>query len=465
MRINNNIPALKTSSNLNRNSKAMQASLERLSSGYRINKAADDAAGMAISRKMKTQIAGLERASRNAADGVSIIHTAEGAISEVQGILVRMRELAVQSANDTNTTEDRLSIQNEINQLNSEIQRISDTTEFNTKLLLNGGLDRKSYCSNSGVEILTLTDEVEAKKYSFTVNSAPLKAEYSATSPVFSGTTFSEGKLSINGVDVEITNKDTHQSAFAKLRNACELANIDVYSVDGSNQETLFGPGSFLRFKSKEYGSSESIKISCNSNLANDLGIASLINKQGSDASLLLGSEFNSTASVAVNGNYATISDVSGIKITMKIDPSVLGVVEMNILDAGSMKLQIGGSEHQTMYISIPRLDPETIGIDKVNFNTFAGAAEAIKKVDRAITLVTSVRAKLGAYQNRLEHAIANLDVASENMTEALSRIEDTDMAKEMTRQTQLNILTQAGTSMLAQANERPQTILTLLQG
>ena len=157
MRINHNISALKACNILGKTNSALDTSLERLSSGFRINRAADDAAGLAISEKMKTQIAGLEQASRNAADGISVIQTAEGALDEVEAMLQRMRELSVQAANGVNTDEDRAAIQDEIDQLNEEINRVSDTTEFNTKKLLNGTVDRRSYSDNEKIQLISLS--------------------------------------------------------------------------------------------------------------------------------------------------------------------------------------------------------------------------------------------------------------------------------------------------------------------
>ena len=164
MRINHNIPALKTNNILGKNNKALEKSLERLSSGYRINRAADDAAGLAISQKMKTQIAGLNQASRNASDGISVIQTAEGALIEVEEMLQRMRELSVQAANGTSTDEDRLQLQAEVDQLKDEINRISETTEFNTKKLLDGTVDRRSYSSEPSVELISLSDSVNVRE-------------------------------------------------------------------------------------------------------------------------------------------------------------------------------------------------------------------------------------------------------------------------------------------------------------
>ncbi|MFW5667836.1 MAG: flagellar biosynthesis protein FlgL, partial [Acetivibrio ethanolgignens] len=169
MKINHNISALVANGHLRNTNKALDKSLERLSSGYRINRAADDSAGMAISQKMKTQIRGLEQASRNASDGISVIQTAEGALTEVEAMLQRARELSVQAANGTNTPEDREAIQSEIDQLKNEIQRISDDTEFNKKSLLNGDLDRKTHSDNTKVKLVSLSDQVNSQQYKITV--------------------------------------------------------------------------------------------------------------------------------------------------------------------------------------------------------------------------------------------------------------------------------------------------------
>ncbi len=176
MRINHNISALTANSQLRRTNSALDLSLERLSSGFRINKAADDAAGLAISRKMQTQIDGLVQASRNASDGISVIQTAEGAMNEIEAMLQRMRELAVQAANDTNTADDRAQIQKEVDQLISEVTRIADTTEFNTKSLLDGSIDRKSYSSADKVSLFSVSDNVQVKNYKITVTQDPRQA-------------------------------------------------------------------------------------------------------------------------------------------------------------------------------------------------------------------------------------------------------------------------------------------------
>lgn len=472
MRINHNIAAMKANCFLGKNNNSVDKSLEKLSTGYRINRAADGAAGMAISRKMKTQIGALEQASRNAADGVSVIQTAEGALSEVHSMLQRMRELSVQAANGTMTNEDRESVQNEINELNNEIQRISETTEFNTKSLLDGSVDRKSFSDTTSVQLTYLSDDVTVKEYSVKVTGNPEQAVIQGAAGIAAGTA-PEGTININGIDVNINQGDSLDIVFESIRNACESMDVTVQTVDASGTAAGLTAGSFLEFRTDDYGSAETLEIQCdNPELLKYLGLTNgSLSAQGVEAKVELGPEFNNTATAVVIGNEVTITDKNGFKMKLTIDGDAIPptetemVANIKLLDAGPITLQIGAAADQTMTVRIPEVSPKTLGIDKVNVVTETGASDAITVMDKAISEVSKIRAKLGAYQNRLEHTITNVDEAGLNMDEALSRIEDTDMAEEMTKYTQATVLVQAGTSMLAQANERPQTILSLLQG
>lgn len=497
MKINHNISALKANSSLGKTQGGLDKSLEKLSSGYRINRAADDAAGMAISQKMKTQIRGLDQASRNASDGISVIQTAEGALTEVGSMLQRMRELSVQSANGTNTTEDRASIQNEIAQLKEEIDRISTNTEFNTKTLLDGNVDRKSYSNSTMLELISLSDTVGTEVLNLTVTQDARQA-------VISGFTWptdedvpegAGGKLNINGYDITISAGQSMESVFEAIRNACDDLNINVFpgEAGGTDPDYAFyepvnlSDADSLVFATKEYGSSKKIDIYCNNQeLCNLFGLnPDGVKAAGVDAKAELLEGFSPTATVSAKGDIITVTDRNSFEVKFKAVPGAAQTtftdaeangteaeiddgteleVAINILEAGPIDLQLGANEGQTIEVRIPRVDSLTLGIKNINVCTDDGAQEAITLADNAIREVSAIRSKLGAYQNRLDHAIANLDTSSENMTEALSRIEDTNMAEEMTEYTQKNVLSQAGTAMLAQANERPQTILSLLQ-
>lgn len=498
MRINHNISALKGNNQLKITNNALDNSLERLSSGFRINKAADDAAGMAISKKMRTQINGLDQASRNASDGISVIQTAEGALNEVGAMLQRMRELSVQAANGTNTAQDRAAIQQEINELNSEINRISTDTEFNTKGLLNGTVDCQSYSNSSMIKLISLSDNVVATDYHMTITQDARQAVLAGIQMPDPEETIQpgiNGTININGIEINVSEGQTMSEIFEDMRNKCDSMNITVFAgtPGGTNpdyagyEQVELGAGDII-LMTQAYGSNQYIEIHCdNQKLCDLFGISPDGAKaNGVDAKVSLGENFSYTATASAKGDIVTVTDSNGFEMKFQATPGAADTsftdataagteasisdgaemeVSTTVLDAGPMDLQIGANEGQTMIVRIPRIDSVTLGTNVVNVCTQDGANEAITILDKAVTMVTQTRASLGAYQNRLDHAIANLDVCSENITEALSRIEDVDMAAEMSTYTQKSVLAQAGTAMLAQANERPQTILTLLQG
>lgn len=477
MRINHNIAALKAANSLNKNNSKMMSATERLSSGYKINKAADNPAGMAISRKMKTQIAALDRASSNAADGISVIQTAEGAVNEIQAIMQRMRELSVQSANGTNTAEDRATMQAEISQLQEEINSIASKTEFNTKKLLDGSVDRKSYCNSDKISLISLSDEVDVKDYNITVTANAEQAKLTAAGAMNTTAVCPEGTLNINGAEVKIEAGSTPTEIFEAIRGAAEAANIDATFVDAAGNEVAFGtPNAKLQFTSVEYGASKTVEITSSSNeLLTHLGLTNAsLTEKGKDVevSIPADSGFSATATVRTNGDVVTITDARGFSMKIRVGDDTVDAttgtpvdIKISVLGAGPMGLQVGASEGQKMEVRIPTISTETFDIDNINLATQKGAEEAIAKMDAAIDEMSGIRAKFGAYQNRLEYTITNLDSASLNMQDSLSRIEDTDMATEMTRYTQYNVLVQAGTAMLSQANELPQQVLALLQG
>lgn len=503
MRINHNMSAIKANTNLSKTNTLLDKSLERLSSGYKINRAADNAAGLAITQKMRTQIAGLEQSSTNASDGISVIQTAEGALNEVESMLQRIRELSVQAANGTNTTSDRTALQDEINQLNEEIARISETTEFNTKTLLDGNVDNKSYSSNVAVDLISISDSVDVASYDLTITQdgrqAVLVGETNVGEHEF--TAEEAGSIIVNGISIAISAGDSMETAYEKIRNVCDSVNVKAFLSDGTYSDELastdsagyteatVAEGGVLTFATYGYGSNHTLEVYCgNENLRDIFGISEDGAKaQGIDAKAELSDTFAKTATVSASGNIITVTDVNQFEMQFEIkagsantafsDATLMGDaaeadptsdeydVTITVLDAGPVDLQVGANEGQLMTVRIPRVDPKTLGIDDINVCTDDGAQMAITACDNAIAEVSAIRAKLGAYQNRLDHAISNLDLSGENITEAMSRIEDTDMAEEMTNYTQSSVLSQAGTSMLAQANQRPQNILTLLQG
>ncbi len=454
MKINHNIPAIIANSNLKNAENRVSTSVERLSSGLRINRAGDDPAGMAISQKMRSQIRGLSRASDNSADGVSVIETAEGALTEVHSILNRMRELAVQSANDTHAPEDREAIQAEIDSLTAEVDRIAKDTQFNGVYLLDGSLDYRGYTDTKGVDVITFSEEVPEQKYQIRIASTGV-AERAETVQGDIGAIngAAEGTLIINGDAIEFKAGDTAQDALEKVRTLANRVGVSVYSENGS-----------MRYVSDEYGSKAKIEFKCeNPNLAAALGITPGAT-YGQDTTVYL-DNFNGTASYRSDGKRVTITDRSGFEIELEVDPNVdtSEPVEIDIMHIGAMTLQIGANENETMCLKVPPTTAHALDIEDMNYLCQEGSSRAISTLDNAVAKISSVRASLGAYQNRLEHTISNLDISEENMTSAMSRIEDVDMAEEMSEYTASNVIQQAGISVLSQANDVPQMVLQLL--
>jgi flagellin len=303
------------------------------------------------------------------------------------------------------------------------------------------------------------------------------------------------GTININGVEVNVGEGDTLATVFENLRSKCDSMNIKVFAGQSGGTDPAFagyeqvplGSGDIV-IMTEAYGSGQGIEIhSDNQDLCDFLGISyDGVKASGVDAIAKLGEGFSYTATASAKGDIVSVTDSDGFEVKFQVTPGAAQTsftdttidgtvgsinggtdaeVRITVLDAGPMDLQLGANEGQTMLVRIPRVDSITLGTNMANVCTQEGAENAISIFDEAVTTVTAIRAKLGAYQNRLDHAISNLDVGAENITEALSRIEDVDMAKEMSTFTQKNVLAQAGTAMLAQANERPQTILSLLQG
>lgn len=402
MRINNNISAMNTYSRLNSANTAKSGSLAKLSSGLRINKAGDDAAGLAISEKMRGQIGGLKQATRNAQDGISLIQTAEGGLNETHSILNRMRELAVQSSNDTNTDDDRVEIQKEIDQLSSEITRISNNTEFNTKKLLNGKLE------GTGNE---LTFHIGANQdQSLKLNISDMSANALNVD--------SKAKGAVAATAATMTGKDI-SGLFAQNLAGTKDIRVNGKTVELTTIKALDGTTTATDI--------DAFVTALQADLNRDLGSGVItVGKDGTDKLTLTSVATGSDANVRVSGGEA---------------------------------LGINGNEK-----GVDAKDAVAAGVGGIDVSSQKAADEAVTIIDSAINTVSAERSKLGATQNRLDHTINNLTATAENLTEAESRIRDVDMAQEMMNFTKNNILSQAATSMLAQANQMPQSVLQLLQ-
>lgn len=445
MRINHNISAQLANVSLKKSDNRLTAALERLSTGYKINKAADDSAGLAISNKMRTQIRALDQAGRNAADGDSVIQTAEGGLIEITSILQRVRELAVEAANDTYTLDDREAAQKEIDQMLSEIDRISTTTEFNGKSLLDGSSSRTIMSNSLAVSTLSASLEVTRGTYEITVDAIAEKAELTYD---FTGME----SVYINGNEVFLPTDE--KEAISTIVEACNAMNMDVS-----------GTGlAALKLTTKATGLAQLIQINDGQPV---YGKDATITLGGGNPGFTPADEYSYFAT----GGFIKIVGNDGFEMQVDVLKAKAGESStIRVEDAGYMELQIGANEHQTLNVDFAGINCLTLGLrdsqgtNLVNACSAHGATTMITILDDAIATVSSARSALGAYQNRLESTQNSLDVSSENLTDAMSRIMDTDMAEAMTEYTQLSVLTQAATSMLTQANNRPQEIMSLLQ-
>ena len=494
MRINNNMSAVITNKQLLRTENNLTKSMERLSSGLKINHAKDNPAGMAISNKMQAQIDALDRASSNASDGTSVLQIADGALNETTAILQRMRELSVQAANGTNSLEDKKAIQKEIEALKEEVNRISKDTEYNSKSLLDGSLDTRVYTDTGKVSRINVSDYVNPGKYEINIKTAATKAADTATDvgidSTGTGAIGVSGTISINGSSVDIDANDTMAEVYEKIRAAAEVGEAEMKTDDGT----------FTGLQASRYGSSAALVltfsgkdgVTTTADFAAALGYtadlttdaktgtmtydAAKAGNSGTDAEVELSvgtaigttdtSIFSKTATVATDGNRVTITDRDGFSMSFlaKEGKAGVGTTVLDVTDIGNMTLHIGANEHQNMDVRIQEISSESLYIDDVDVTTVTGADRAISALDDAIAMVSDARSKIGAYENRLEYATSSLDTFEENMTDALSRLTDVDMAEEMTNYTQYNVLQQAGVSVLSQANDLPQNVLSLLQ-
>ena len=398
MRINYNVAAMITNNNLANNDSAVAKSLQRLSSGLKINSAKDNPAGLAMAKRMNAQLMGLSMANQNASDGVSIIETADGAMSEISEMLQRMNELAVKAANGVESDGDRDVIQKEVSQLTEEISRVAEATEFNGQKLLNGEFSFRGYidskvttaaASNIDIKVASYSSEVAQKIYTI-------------------------GQMDISKDPV-----------------------TEKYKVE-------FTPPTALKDGGFPEGATASIK--------DDL------------------------VTITASNGFEMTLDLTRCDIENKA-PLTVKDLKIDATGIGAMRLQVGANEGQVLEINIPKISLREMGLETVKIKDKNGqeiwtldvgteekATEAIDRVEGAIHFISGIRGQLGAYQNRLESTINSLDITSENMTGAYSRIMDVDMAEEMTNYTTAQVMTQAATSMLAQANERPSQVLQLLQ-
>ncbi len=372
MRISFNASAVLANNSLLRADNRLSDSLARLSSGLKVVNAKDNPSGLAMGKRMNAQIEGVGVANQNASDGISIIEVADGTMSELHDMLQRMNELAVKAANGSMLDEDRKLVNDEINQLKEEIQRVADETQFNGQTILDGSFDLRGYTNVTEVKVAYYSDEVVAGQYS--------------------------------------------------------IEELNVTFTDGN------------------------------------------IDFEAAQNSFVGGKGFPADAKVSqTDGNVLTITGSQDFEVKLEFKeatgiPGADGALTLDLVGFGAMDMQIGANEGQQLAIRIPQVSLEIMGIATLDVSTVEGANRGIDQIKNAISYISESRSRLGAYQNRLEHTINTLDITEENMTAAYARIMDVDMAAEMTEYTTLQVMSQASTSMLAQANERPAQVLQLLQ-
>ena len=545
MIVQHNMTAMNTNRQLGISVNAVAKSTEKLSSGYRINRAADDAAGLAISEKMRSQIRGLNQASTNAQDGISLIQTAEGALNETHSILQRMRELTIQASNGTETDEDRGNIQDEIKQLQDELDRIAETTEFNTMKLLDGSLDGSASVTSAGpkfgiydtgmkgwitsnvggVTIKTTTsatnggesaiwnaagteltlnlaaaktyteaeiDELvkNAKQEDSTAANTPAKVEINLNNGVFtSGAagTKTTSKGTVEGVKASTTQGSGTVTVTNTAGAYVGVTKIDItankYGIDNNVTIKISfsadkGTEGVTTIQSATYDTTGKLNTAAGAAAVYELKLSTGVEYTDKDIEKLLAQaglsmdvEFTGPDPDAPNTLYVTDKDTL---VTAKLGggkglgdtDAWAGQKDYDVQSGGEgMTLQVGANFGQTMSFGIGDMSSVALGVDitKVDVSTQKGAQESIDSIDGAIAKVSKQRSLLGAVQNRLEHTIASLDNTAENLQAAESGIRDVDMASEMVQFSKNNILQQAAQSMLAQANQANQGVLSLL--
>jgi flagellin len=506
MRINNNVTAMNSHRQYTINVSSVAKSTEKLSSGYRVNRAGDDAAGLAISEKMRAQIRGLTMASKNSSDAISLVQTAEGALQESHNILQRMRELAVQSSSDTNETSiDRAALNAEFKQLIQELDDTARTARFNDMGVIDGSYAQTiktlgaSTSLTTGVTASVAAATVGTYSIAGTLTAAVDGSSTEAVAPdklLFASGSYS-GVLTfqaydavgagLNGVKLEVTAAELVNASGTDIRltvkvgGATHTAVADMSGIAGNVEFKFDGLGVLTFTKDAAVASASE----ATGQAARMLG-ASEAFANGEDEIITPGKDAYITLTASTGGVDESVDVYAGDSYAKFASGVVLSFEKLGGLDAlagsitghklesntvhvdakagSALTIQTGSNQYDELTINIDRMDSETLGVKATNIATRATASKAITEVNDALNRVSTQRAALGALQNRLNHKISNLDTSAENLTAAESRIRDLDMAKEMTNYTKNNILVQASTAMLAQANSTPQSVLQLLQ-
>ena len=482
MVVQHNLTAMNANRMLGLTTGAQAKSTEKLSSGYRINRAADDAAGLSISEKMRRQIRGLDQASTNADDGISAVQTAEGALNEVQDMLQRMNELAVQAANGTNSENDRAYIQSEIEQLTTEIDRVAETTKFNETYLLKGDgvggkyVDLGTTTASTGAfgtvddqagDVTGETYKTDRDVVMTVKNTADFSKDSTETITIGGASYALKDYKDIDDLAAAISSNEKINSVDITYANdkgaeATSASGTATFSLTHTNKSTTVSGDVTFKVASTYTGATQDQNvITVGDNITITFDIATKLDAEGN----LVFDEETTNQSIAssLSGQNITFTETDGV-FSVKLE-STMTVNAATTVGSLDFNLHVGADSSKTnkIGVSIASMSADGLGISGIKVTSEKTATDAIDVIAQAIQKVSKQRSDLGAVQNRLEHTINNLDNVVENTTAAESRIRDTDMAKEMVKYSNLNILGQAGQSMLAQANQANQGVLSLL--
>lgn len=472
MKISYNAPAMRASNALNASDSRVSKSLERLSSGLKVTTSKDNPSGYAIGTKMHMQMTGITTATQSSQNGISVIETADGALTEVHEMLQRMNELAVKGETGTLTTGDRMTLEQEVKQLKAEITRISTDTQFNGQTLLDGTFDLRGYTDNHKVRVDYYSDEVMAKEY--TINQ--LNVIYDAKGNIVKdAVTINLGPEFPQGVEVSDTGKSK-----ITLKGP-----LDFEMTLQLSKENMY-PGFEVPYDFEDDGTNWVPKVNEDAVKAN---FAEALQNAGITG-VPADAEVMSITPDNVNGtDTIVVGNAAGFRLTYVCDRPKTTVpntdpqpgqengtaygglmggaiqnLKIDITGIGTMDTQTGANEGQQLAIRIPTISLNRMDMEDMKMKTSEDCADANRTIKKAILYVSDARSRLGAYQNRLDHTVNNLAVTNENMTASYARIMDVDMAEEMTAYTTEQVISQAAVSMLAQANERPSQVLQLLQ-
>ncbi len=469
LKLANNVGALNAQNNLNRSSNAMNKSLERLSSGLKVNRGADGPAALVISEKQRAQIAGLQQAIDNTDKGVSVVQTAEGALTEINSLLVKIRGLALDSANSGVNDDDALAAnQAEIDNALDTINRIANNTQFGTKKLLDGSAGLSGVTTNASVTYLTASEDTAAGSYAVNVTAAAQRAEVLGTTTQGTGTLAQDEILTVNGVNISLSAGLDRAGVQDRINEFSGQTGVVAEDDDTATTNT--------RLRTVDYGTDATISVVSNQSGA---GSAGFTTSAETDTGTNIAGTIGGNAATG-NGNVLTgpagATDGVALQFSEAADKQVsaAGALGTVTVTDNSLTFQIGANQNQTVDIAIDRVNPTSLGLGVANnqFNTLndvnvtntSKAQDTLAIVDKAIDEVTNLRGELGAFQqNTLESTANNLRATLENTVNAESIIRDTDFAEEISNFTKYQTLVQAGTNVLGNANQTSQLVLSLL--